>query len=158
MSLQPWPTSNWPKGVPREISGYDKPLFSFLDDSARKYPDKTYTIFNGAERSFAKVKDTADRIATAPHAEPFRALSGRRTTEDAPLRGMEAAAADRIEITIDGRSGRIFECPVDQIVATVVAGGRLYFFSLSHERSDARAFFDAWVATIELTPETAAEP
>ena len=63
MSLQPWPTSNWPKGVPREISGYDKPLFSFLDDSARKYPDKTYTIFNGAERSFAKVKDTADRIA-----------------------------------------------------------------------------------------------
>ncbi|MGO9137728.1 MAG: AMP-binding protein [Syntrophales bacterium] len=63
MSLQPWPTSNWPTGVPREISGYDKPLFSFLDDSARKYPDNTYTIFNGAQRSFAKVKDTADRVA-----------------------------------------------------------------------------------------------
>lgn len=63
MSLQPWPTRNWPDGVPREISGYDKPLFSFLDDSARDYPDKTFTIFNGAERSFSKVKETADRIA-----------------------------------------------------------------------------------------------
>ena len=63
MSLQPWPTSNWPKGVQRNISGYNKPLFSILDDAARKYPDKTYTVFNGAERSFAKVKDTADRVA-----------------------------------------------------------------------------------------------
>lgn len=62
------------------------------------------------------------------------------------------------EITIDGHSGRIFECPTDQIVATVVAGGRLYLFSLSHGRSDARAFFDAWVATIDLTPEAAAVP
>ncbi|HEY5886488.1 MAG TPA: hypothetical protein VIT24_02120, partial [Acidimicrobiales bacterium] len=65
------------------------------------------------------------------------------------------------EITIDGQSGRLFECPTDpgQIVATVVAGGRLYFFSLGHDRpDDARAFFDAWVATIDLTPETAAVP
>jgi hypothetical protein len=65
------------------------------------------------------------------------------------------------EITIDGESGRVFECPTDpgQIVATVVAGGRLYFFSLAHLRpDDARAFFDAWVATIDLTPETAAVP
>ena len=45
------------------------------------------------------------------------------------------------------------------IVATVVAGGRLYLFSLLHVRpDDARAFFDSWVATIDLTPETAAVP
>ena len=54
------------------------------------------------------------------------------------------------EITIDGQSGRIFECPTDQIVATVVAGGRLYLFTLLHNRSDARAFFDAFIATIDL--------
>ena len=44
----------------------------------------------------------------------------------------------------------------DRIEATVVAGGRLYLFTLGHDRSDARAWFDAWVATIDLTPETAA--
>ncbi|HDP79491.1 MAG TPA: long-chain fatty acid--CoA ligase [Spirochaetes bacterium] len=63
MSLQPWPTKFWPEGVPREIQGYEKPLFSFLDESARKYPDQVYTIFNGATRTYRKVKDTADRIA-----------------------------------------------------------------------------------------------
>ncbi len=61
------------------------------------------------------------------------------------------------EITIDGRLGRIAECP-SQIEATVVASGRLYLFMLGHSRRDARAFFDAWIATIDLTPETAAAP
>ena len=61
------------------------------------------------------------------------------------------------EITIDGVSGRIAEC-AHLIEATVVAGGRLYLFILGHSRTDARAFFDAWVATIDLTPETAAVP
>ena len=60
------------------------------------------------------------------------------------------------EITIDGQSGRIWEdCP-NKIVATVVAGGRLYLFTLLHERSDARAFFNAFAATIDLRPEDAA--
>ncbi len=63
MSLKPWPTSKWPEGVPRVISGYDKPLFSLIDETARKYPDNVYTIFNGATRTFAQVKDTADRVA-----------------------------------------------------------------------------------------------
>jgi hypothetical protein len=61
------------------------------------------------------------------------------------------------EITIDGQLGRIAACP-SQIEATVVTDGRLYLFMLGHERSDARAFFDAWIATIDLTPETAAVP
>jgi hypothetical protein len=62
------------------------------------------------------------------------------------------------EITIDGQSGRIAEC--GPIEATVVYGGRLYLFTLGHSRhpDDARAYFDAWVATIDLTPETAAMP
>ncbi len=61
------------------------------------------------------------------------------------------------EITIDGQSGRIAECP-NLVEATVVAGGRLYLFILGHERSDARAFFEAFVATIDLRPEDAAVP
>jgi hypothetical protein len=62
-------------------------------------------------------------------------------------------------ITIDGQSGRVVQCP-DELVATVIAGGRLYQFSMGWlgTRDDARAFFDAWVATIDLTPETAAVP
>ena len=63
MTLAPWPTENWPEGVPREITGFEKPLFSFLDDAAGEYPDKAYTIFNDAIRTFAQAKNTADRVA-----------------------------------------------------------------------------------------------
>ena len=64
MTATTWPAPNWPEGVPHELSGYEKPLFSILDESADKYPDQVYTIFNDATRTFAQVKDTADRIAT----------------------------------------------------------------------------------------------
>ena len=49
------------------------------------------------------------------------------------------------------------ECQ-DQVEATVVAGGRLYLFTLLSDRNDARAWFDAWIATVDLTPETATVP
>ena len=58
-----WHGPKWPEGVPYEITGYDKPLFSVLDEAARDYPNKTYTIFNDFTRTFAQVKDTADRLA-----------------------------------------------------------------------------------------------
>ena len=64
--------------------------------------------------------------------------------------------SQQAEITIDGQSGRISECP-NEIEATVVLGGRVYYFTLSHDRSDARAVFDAFAATIDLTPETAVD-
>jgi hypothetical protein len=60
------------------------------------------------------------------------------------------------EITIDGQAGRVAECP-NHVEATVVVGGRLYLFTLEHDRSDARALFDAFVGTIDLTPETAVD-
>lgn len=63
MDFKPWPTSNWPEGVPHQLSGYEKPLFSVLDETAGKYPNQVYTIFNDSTRTFAQVKDTADRIA-----------------------------------------------------------------------------------------------
>lgn len=64
--------------------------------------------------------------------------------------------SQQAEITIDGASGRIAECP-NYIEATVAVGGRLYLFTLTHDRSDARAIFDAFAATIDLTPETAVD-
>jgi long-chain acyl-CoA synthetase len=64
MASKPWHGSRWPEGVPHEISGFEKPLYSILDDAAREYPDATYTIFADATRTFRQVRDTADRIAS----------------------------------------------------------------------------------------------
>ena len=64
MTATNWPTSNWPEGVPQDVSDYHKPLFSVLDDAARDYPNQVYTIFNDATRTFAQVKDTAERVAS----------------------------------------------------------------------------------------------
>ncbi|MBW1943499.1 MAG: long-chain fatty acid--CoA ligase [Deltaproteobacteria bacterium] len=63
MATKPWHGAGWPEGVAHQITDYEKPLFSLLDDAARDYPDATYTIFAGASRTFVQVKDTADRIA-----------------------------------------------------------------------------------------------
>lgn len=63
MTSTDWPTSNWPEGVQHDISGYEKPLTSVLDDAARDYPDNVYTLFSDASRTYAQVKDTADRVA-----------------------------------------------------------------------------------------------
>ncbi len=63
MALKPWDTPYWPEGVPREITGYEKPLFSLLDESAKTYPDNPFTIFNGRFKSYSRVKETADRVA-----------------------------------------------------------------------------------------------
>ncbi len=63
MAATTWPTPNWPEGVANDVSGYEKPLFSILDDAASEFPNQVYTIFNDATRTFAQVKDTADRIA-----------------------------------------------------------------------------------------------
>jgi long-chain acyl-CoA synthetase len=63
MENKPWHGPRWPEGVPYEVEGFEKPLFSILDDAARDYPKETFTLFSGAARSFSQVKDTADRLA-----------------------------------------------------------------------------------------------
>ena len=63
MTAKPWHGEKWPKGTPFEISGFGKPVYTLLDESAEKYPDNEYTIFSDATRTFAQVKDTADRVA-----------------------------------------------------------------------------------------------
>ncbi len=70
--------------------------------------------------------------------------------------GCGVPRSQQVEITIDGQSGRSSEC-ANRIEATVLAGGRLYLFMLLHDRTDARAFFDAFAATIDLLPEDAAQ-
>ena len=59
----PWPTPKWPQDVPHEISDFDKPLFSLLTEAARQWPGQVYTIFNDGTRTFARVNDTANRVA-----------------------------------------------------------------------------------------------
>lgn len=63
MALKPWETPFWPEGVPRDLTGYEKTVFSLLDESAKTYPNNTFTIFNGRFKSYASVKDTSDRLA-----------------------------------------------------------------------------------------------
>ena len=58
-----WPTPHWPEGVARELTGYDRPIFSFLDQAAAEFPNHVYTSFGGAVRTYAQVKDAADRVA-----------------------------------------------------------------------------------------------
>ncbi|MBT4364905.1 MAG: hypothetical protein HN737_03350 [Desulfobacterales bacterium] len=52
MTLQSWPTDKWPQGVPCEVSGFEKPLFSILDDSVQDFPNQVYTIFSDNTRTF----------------------------------------------------------------------------------------------------------
>lgn len=70
--------------------------------------------------------------------------------ERVSLSGCSVPRSQQAEIVIDGEPGRIAEC--QRIEASVVAGGRLYFFTLAHSRTDARAWFEAWLATIDLRP------
>jgi hypothetical protein len=70
--------------------------------------------------------------------------------------GCGVPRSQQAEITIDRQPARIAECP-NYIEATVLTGGRLYLFTLTHDRSDARDLFDAFASTIDLTPETAVD-
>ena len=64
MTNPAWKTPYWPEGVAHSFTDYKFPVFKFLDDSAKNYPNLPFTIFNGASKTYAQVKDTADRIAT----------------------------------------------------------------------------------------------
>jgi len=63
MHVNTWPTERWPAGVPRDITGYDKTLFSLLDDAAAAHPHQIYTLFSGAAQTFGQVQTTANQVA-----------------------------------------------------------------------------------------------
>jgi len=64
MKDRPWIT-NYDKGVPASIEYPKAPLFHFLEESARKYPDRACTIFKGAVITYKEMNAITDHIAAA---------------------------------------------------------------------------------------------
>ena len=64
MKDRPW-VANYDKGVPASIDYPKAPLFHFLDESARKYPDRACTIFKGAVVTYKEMNAITDHIAAA---------------------------------------------------------------------------------------------
>ncbi|MBM3144389.1 MAG: long-chain fatty acid--CoA ligase [Chloroflexi bacterium] len=64
MSDRPW-LERYDEGVPQTIDYPEVPLFYFLEETAKKYPDAPCTIFKGAKISFKEMVDQTDRFAAA---------------------------------------------------------------------------------------------
>lgn len=64
MSNKPW-LAHYDKGVPQTIEYPKVPLFHFLEEAARKYPDHACTIFKGAVISYKDMNRMADSMAAA---------------------------------------------------------------------------------------------
>jgi long-chain acyl-CoA synthetase len=62
MNDKPW-LGQYDKGVPHTIDYPPVTLFSFLEDSARKYPNNPCTIFKGAKLSYREMDETTNRLA-----------------------------------------------------------------------------------------------
>ncbi len=56
---------NYDKGVPTTIEYPKAPLFHFLEDAARKYPDRACTIFKGAVVTYKEMDEISNRFAAA---------------------------------------------------------------------------------------------
>ncbi len=61
---RPW-FAHYDEGVPHHIDYPPKPLFHFLEESARKYPDRACTIFKGAVITYKEMNEITDAIAGA---------------------------------------------------------------------------------------------
>ncbi len=64
MNNRPW-LAHYDKGVPQTIEYPQAPLFHFLEESARVYPDRACTIFKGAVISYREMNKAADQMAAA---------------------------------------------------------------------------------------------
>lgn len=64
MSNKPW-LAHYDKGVPQTIDYPKAPLFHFLEEAARKYPDRACTIFKGAVISYREMNALSDHMAAA---------------------------------------------------------------------------------------------
>ena len=62
MTERPW-LKHYDPGVPHSIDYPAVPLFYFLEESARKYPDKPCTLFKGATITYAEMDALTDRLA-----------------------------------------------------------------------------------------------
>ena len=64
MNDKPW-LAHYDKGVPQTVEIPNAPLFHFLEESARKYPDRACTIFKGAVITYREMNELTDRVAAA---------------------------------------------------------------------------------------------
>ncbi|MBK8616578.1 MAG: long-chain fatty acid--CoA ligase [Anaerolineales bacterium] len=64
MNNSPW-LANYDKGVPQTINYPKAPLFYFLEEAARNYPDRACTIFKGAVISYREMNALTDHMAAA---------------------------------------------------------------------------------------------
>lgn len=62
MDERPW-FGKYDAGVPHHIDYPQIPLFSLLEQTARKYPESPCTIFKGAKISFREMNELTDRLA-----------------------------------------------------------------------------------------------
>jgi len=62
MEDRPW-FKKYDPGVPRRIDYPPVPLFRFLEDDARNYPDRACTIFRGGRLTYLEMNDLTDRLA-----------------------------------------------------------------------------------------------
>jgi long-chain acyl-CoA synthetase len=62
MNDRPW-LKQYDEGVPQNIDYPKVPLFYFLEESARKYPDTPCTIFKGAKITYREMNEATDRLA-----------------------------------------------------------------------------------------------
>ena len=64
MEARPW-HKYYDEGAPVSIDYPQKPLYHFLEDAAKEYPDKACSIFKGASVSYAEMDEMTDRLAAA---------------------------------------------------------------------------------------------
>ena len=62
MEDRPW-LKRYDEGVPHQIEYPEVPLFHFLEENAKKFPDNPATIFKGARLSYREVDELSDRLA-----------------------------------------------------------------------------------------------
>jgi long-chain acyl-CoA synthetase len=62
MDERPW-FKHYDEGVPHSIDYPPVPLYHFLEESARKFPDRPCTIFKGATLTYAQMDELTDRLA-----------------------------------------------------------------------------------------------
>src|SRR5512144_1652889 len=64
MSDRPW-LAHYDRGVPSTIEYPKAPLFHFLDEAAKKYPDRACTIFKGAVITYKEMDALTNSVAAA---------------------------------------------------------------------------------------------
>ncbi|MCC7358890.1 MAG: long-chain fatty acid--CoA ligase [Anaerolineales bacterium] len=65
MDSKPW-LAHYDKGVPATLAPYpNRPLYSFLEESAVKFPDRACTVFKGRTITYREMNALSDRVAAA---------------------------------------------------------------------------------------------